>query len=397
MQADYIRKPQVYIQQDLFSSNDTIYSSLSSDLFFDTLIRWQFSEDIIYLVSKDMSYLLVSGYGVKISKKSERLVIKDSGKFVFELPFFKVRSIAVMSKGVALSSDLIEQFCRNDINLSFHDFGGKPYALMQPLSAPFIGNIKRLQILAQNSLRGLKIASQIARGKIINQQAVLKYFVKNLKPDTPQSFSKIQSVKNACAKMQVFCEKILQTASGETREDFEKSRSSVMGYEGTAARVYWQSVSEILSDKVAFSGRESKIPKDAVNTLLNYGYGILYSKIWNALILAGLDPYLGFLHSEQSGKPSLVFDMIEEFRAPVVDRTVIAYIALNRSVKIEQGLLSIETRQAFSEKILDRLTSSEYYEGKKIMLSDIILSQARKFTAHLESRSEEYEAYSFKW
>ena len=151
-----------------------------------------------------------------------------------------------------------------------------------------------------------------------------------------------------------------------------------------------------MAEKTDFEGRQQKVPTDAVNTLLNYGYGILYSQIWSAIILAGLDPYIGFLHTEQTGKPSLVFDLIEEFRAPIVDRTVIAFVMLNRNIKIEQGLLTVETRQAFSEKIIDRLSSTETYEGKKFEISDIILLQARKLINSITNK-EEYTPFSFKW
>ena len=57
-----------------------------------------------------------------------------------------------------------------------------------------------------------------------------------------------------------------------------------------------------------------------MNALLNYGYGILYSQVWSALTLAGLEPFAGFLHVDRPGKPSLVLDFIEEFRQPIVDQ-----------------------------------------------------------------------------
>jgi CRISPR-associated protein Cas1 len=152
-----------------------------------------------------------------------------------------------------------------------------------------------------------------------------------------------------------------------------------------------------LAQRVSFEGRQHSLPQDAVNALLNYGYGILYSKIWSALVFAGLDPYAGFLHKEQTGKPSLVFDMIEEFRAPIVDRTVIAFVMLNRNVSISGGLLTLETRQSFSEKILNRLTSLEYYKGKKVMINDILLIQAKSLADFIEEKTDAYAPFTFKW
>jgi CRISPR-associated protein Cas1 len=394
MNSDYIQMPQKIIQPDLFLSQDSIYAYIDPPLFQETLIRWQFSENIFYLVSKDLSYLLVSGYGVKLSKKSERLVIKEGTKSVYELPFFRLKNVAIMSKGVGFSSDLIENFTKNEIVLSFHDFSAKPYALIQSVKDLTHTNIKRKQILAQDNVISIDISKQIVAGKISNQIALLKYASKNLKADNPVHMPKITAVKNACSKIQKLLDEVINVSLEINASD---ARYIFMGYEGTSARLYWSAFASLISDKVDFLGRQSNIPKDVVNTLLNYGYGILYSKIWSSLIIAGLDPYLGFLHSEQSGKPSLVFDMIEEFRAPIIDRTVLSYIMLNRPIKIEHGLLNLETRHAFSEKILERLTSAEYYEGRKIMFSDIILSQAQKLVAFLENRTSKYVAFSFKW
>ena len=384
---DYIRAPEKFIQPDLFSVEDYVFSSLDFPLFLDTAIRWQFNENTYFLVSKDISFLLVSGFGARLSKKSERLIIKDFNKVVYEIPFFRLKNVAVLSKGVSLSSDLLEAFSKNNINLSFHDFSGRPYALLQSMHACQNVSLKRKQILAQNSQRGISLMKEIVCGKISNQNAVLKYAVKNLKPDDENSLNKISAVKKACAKNQTVYERCLSLSDYQT---FDEGRYKLMGYEGSASRIYWKTISIILAQRISFEGRQHGLPQDAVNALLNYGYGILYSKIWSALIFAGLDPYAGFLHKEQTGKPSLVFDMIEEFRAPIVDRTVIAFIMLSRNVSISGGLLTLETREAFSEKILNRLTSSEYYKGAKAMINDILLMQA-KCLADLSGEEEKWK------
>lgn len=394
MQPEYIRQPNRYVQQELFTTEDSIYYSLDFPLFFETVIKWQFNENSFFLVAKDFSYLLVSGFGVKLAKKSERLQIKENKKLIFELPFFRLHTVAIFSKGVSVSSDLLEQFVKNNINLSFHDYSGKPYALLQSMYAPQHINLKREQLLAQNSVVGNNLIVKFVTGKISNQISLLKYITKNLKPTNENNIKKINSAKYACSKMQECYDKVVSLINSN---DLQITRAKLMGYEGTSARIYWKSISALLAEKTDFDGRQQKLPTDAVNTLLNYGYGILYSQIWSAIILAGLDPYIGFLHVEQTGKPSLVFDLIEEFRAPIVDRTVIAFVMLNRNIKIEQGLLTLETRQAFSEKLIDRLSSTETYMGKKFVISDIILLQARRLINCITNKDEIYKPFSFKW
>jgi len=92
--------------------------------------------------------------------------------------------------------------------------------------------------------------------------------------------------------------------------------------------------------ELGWPGREGRGAHDPLNAAFNYGYGVLYGQVERALVLAGLDPYAGFIHVDRPGKPSLTLDLIEEFRAPVVDRTILGMV--NRGVAVEldgDGLL----------------------------------------------------------
>ncbi len=393
MEQDYIIRPQKYVQQELFDDKNTEYYS-EIPLFFDTFVNWQFNENLSFLVSKDFSYLFVSGFGVRLSKKSERLQIKEENKVVFELPFFKLQTVAIFSKGVGLSSDLIEEFIKNGISLSFHDYSGKPYAMLNSIYSSNNTLLKRKQMKIKDSVEENNLIIKMISGKIFNQISLLKYATKNLTTDTEQNILKINTTKNAIEQMTDNIGKILQL---KDNSDIQETKTKIMGYEGTCARIYWDTISILLVNKIKFLGRDHKIPTDMVNTLLNYGYGILYSQIWKAIILSGLDPYIGLLHTEQKGKPSLVFDLIEEFRAPIVDRAVISFIMSNRNIKIEQGFLSLSTRKSFSKKIIDRLSSRESYMGKKYKICDIILMQARKVVDYILQTNLNYKSFSFKW
>jgi CRISPR-associated protein Cas1 len=133
-----------------------------------------------------------------------------------------------------------------------------------------------------------------------------------------------------------------------------------------------------------------------VNSLLNYGYGILYSQIWGAVLNAGLEPFAGFLHVDRPGKPSLVLDMVEEFRQPVVDRTVIAYVNLGTNIGMRDGLLDADTRKNIGDKIVERLVATEMYKGKQYQIRSIIQMQARRLAGVLRGDGA-YKAFSFKW
>lgn len=374
--------------------SDYINPYSEENLLFDNLTRWEINEGIYWLASKDLSYLFVSGFGVSLSKKSERLVIRHQNKIIEEIPFFRLKNIVIFSNGVALSSDLISHCCKYNVSVSFHDYSSKPLALLHSYYSPAHGQLKYAQIDAKKSKIGVEIASDIIYGKISNQIALLKYASKNLKGNSV-ALSRADYVASKCEAMRNLADKCRHSLK-ET--DSLSAMQSIMGYEGTAARLYWQAFGRLIEDKANFGIREKgHIPEDGVNSLLNYGYGILYAKIWGAAILAGLDPYIGILHSDGTGNPALVFDLIEEFRSAVVDKTVIAYVRLGTHIELSKGLLDQQTRHAFSQKILERLTSRENYRGRKIMIGDIIMAQARHLADVFEKHEKSYKPFHIKW
>jgi len=96
------------------------------------------------------------------------------------------------------------------------------------------------------------------------------------------------------------------------------TRNSIMGHEGTAARLYFNALGNILPSKWKFFGRNRRPPRDPVNALLSLGYVMAGGEVRQAVQKRGLDPAIGFLHSPQSGRESLVLDILEPIR-PEVD------------------------------------------------------------------------------
>jgi CRISPR-associated protein Cas1 len=99
---------------------------------------------------------------------------------------------------------------------------------------------------------------------------------------------------------------------------------------------------------------------------------------------------------DRPGKPSLVLDLIEEFRQPVVDRAVIAHLNTGAPVKLTQGMLEPDTRKALVERVLERLQAAETYDGKRYQVRSIIQMQARRLASFLRGDGI-YKAFSFKW
>ena len=107
---------------------------------------------------------------------------------------------------------------------------------------------------------------------------------------------------------------------------------SLLGYEGTAAAAYFgvfdALLDESLGPEFSFATRNRRPPKDRVNAVLSFGYGMLYRDVLAAIIAVGLHPGIGFYHQPRSSAQTLALDIMEMFRVPLVDMPVIA--ALNR-------------------------------------------------------------------
>ncbi len=101
------------------------------------------------------------------------------------------------------------------------------------------------------------------------------------------------------------------------------SRDVLMGFEGDAARRYFSGLKLGFTGDIDFTGRARRPPPDPANALLSFGYVLLANALSNLLEARGFDPYLGFMHTVRSGRPSLALDLLEELRHPVVDRFVL--------------------------------------------------------------------------
>jgi len=141
------------------------------------------------------------------------------------------------------------------------------------------------------------------------------------------------------------------TAFGAQRPD---ERRGIAG-SGTAA--YSGVFGRLLTATFEFHGRVKRPPRDPVNALLSLGYTILINNLCSAASTVGMDPYVGFFHSSQYGKPALALDIAEEFRPVVVDSTVLTVIN-NRmldSDDFQDELGSVRLRDAARKKYLTAL------------------------------------------
>jgi len=333
--------------------------------------------------------VFVSNYGSFIGKKSERLVIKENGKVVSEYPFHDIEHVIVDSLGVSVSTDAILDCMKHGIPISFMTASGNPYAKLIPPTLTGTVATRREQLFAFRDGRSIELVKAFIDGKISNQINTVKYFAKYRKTASPAEYERIMQLVAAISETM----RELGKVKGNCIDDV---RGTLMSVEGRAGNLYWECIKLLTSGKITFPGREHRGALDPVNSMLNYGYAILAHQVETALTLAGLDPFGGFLHVDRPGKKSLVYDFVEEFRQPVVDRVVIAMINKGINIEIQDGMLGVESRRALSDRIGERLESTERFQAKKQRLKTIIQLQARRIATFLRGEAK-YKPFVCGW
>ena len=171
----------------------------------------------------------------------------------------------------------------------------------------------------------------------------------------------------------------------------------LMGYESQTAISYWDYVRELLEDdEIDFEHREHKGAQDLFNSMLNYGYAILYAKVWQALLGAKLNPFDSFIHTRKDNKPTLVYDMVEIFRSQVVDRVAISLVQKGYDLDMKNQLLTDETRILLVKSIMERLARYEKYQGAETKMEVIIQKQASLLASAISGESK-FKPYIAKW
>lgn len=148
----------------------------------------------------------------------------------------------------------------------------------------------------------------IIRGKLLNSKQLLIRF-------------------NRKRKRVAVTEAIEGITSDLAALELHRTVDQLRGYEGIGAARYFPAWGELITNsEFSFNKRVRHPPTDPVNALLSFGYTILHNNVLSLIIAEGLSPYFGNLHYGEDRKPYLAFDLIEEFRSPIVDSLVLRVI-----------------------------------------------------------------------
>ncbi|GAY26343.1 CRISPR-associated endonuclease Cas1 [Desulfurococcaceae archaeon AG1] len=318
-----------------------------------------------------MRTLVVSEYGVKISAKNGSLVIATKNKKIRVSPA-DIDQILIITGGASITSRAVRLAITHGIDIVFINTRGEPWARIYMPTPTATTSSRRAQYEAIYNGDAREIARSIVEAKLKNQAGLLKSLKrKGYIEGTPH-----REIELLIPQLDT--------------EDPVK-------VEAEAAHIYWQSIAQALPKSIGFEGRNHDSP-DPFNLSLNYSYAILYSECWKALVIAGLDPYAGYIHKDRSGKESLVYDFSEMFKPSVVDRALIEIFRRGYRPRISEGLIERADRAELAKAVAESLERVVREEGdhnpKK--LSQALRAAAIRLASSLRERTR-YRGFVEVW
>lgn len=235
-----------------------------------------------------------------------------------------------------------------------------------------------------DAARVVDLARRIVAGKIANHVTLLLRHRRRHGGGDPQ--------RRAIVAMRALARRV------EMAETLDEAR----GFEGAAQAAYFGVFDGLIrADGFAFEGRNRRPPLDPVNALLSLGYTLLATAVHGSVGEVGLDPYLGALHGAQTGRPSLVLDLMEEWRAPLVDALVLAAIN-KRSLRPgdfeevgpgEPVIIRRDGVRWFVTLFERRLAAQVTYRERRLTYRQVLVEQARLLARLLRGEEEAYEPF----
>lgn len=324
--------------------------------------------------------LVINTFGTSLSRDNEafQIVHKDGKQRV---PAQGIKSIQI-SRGAQITSDAVLLAIENEIEVLFMDRTGKPIGRIWSPKYGSISTIRKGQLAFSFSNEAVKWIRDLIRQKIENQQALLIM----MKADDDATQRKVQ---RAIRRLDDYGAKISQL-EGDIVSDIA---ANLRGWEGVASNIYFEALNMFIPEHYKFAKRSQHPAMDVVNSLLNYGYGLLYAKIEGALIRAGIDPYIGVFHRDDYNRPVLVYDVIELYRV-WIDYVVVSLVAQE---VVTDDYYSVREDGSYWLEGLGRrvlIQSVNDYFGEIITVSGVSRSRENQIALYAQNLAQKFKKFN---
>lgn len=279
-------------------------------------------------MKKLLNVLYINTPDTYLALEGEDILIKREDKVAMRLPLLNLENIVCFGY-LGASPALMGACADHNIGLCFLSPRGH---FLARITGKVKGNVllrKKQYQVSENEEESVKIAASFLIGKISNCRRVIDRAIRD-----HSLLVDIDFLNHSSAALK----EIIRAVSES------KSIPDLMGFEGSAAKIYFSTFDQfILQQKESFhfDERSRRPPLDNLNALLSYLYTLLTFEVSSALETVGLDPYVGFLHQDRPGRPSLALDLMEELRPVFADRLALSLI--NRRQISGEGFVEKES------------------------------------------------------
>jgi CRISP-associated protein Cas1 len=320
-------------------------------------------------------------YDSFIGKTDERLTVKADKKKLLDIPLIKIDGIVILGRAT-ISPEIVNELLTRNIPLSFLSATGRYRGCLKPELTKNIF-VRKAQWLASGETEtSIHLVRGFVRGKLKNYRNLLL----RRRREYPEL-----DLDTGITKLEQAIESI----------DPTNKIDSLRGLEGAGSAAYFGCFDRLIQNpNFNFKSRVRRPPTDPVNSLLSLGYSLLRHDVQSAVNIVGFDPYLGYLHYQRYGRPSLALDLMEEFRPLIVDAMVLntinkkllspddftsepisnAVSLTKEGLKIFLRLYEQKKQSKFKHPVLKRqCTYQEAFEIQARLLAKYLMSETDKY------------------
>ncbi|MGA9398420.1 MAG: type I-C CRISPR-associated endonuclease Cas1c [Anaerolineaceae bacterium] len=285
-----------------------------------------------------------------LSLDGENVVIKNEETVSMRLPLHNLENIVCFSY-LGVSPALMGACAERNVGLCFLTPNGR---FLARISGKIKGNVllrKRQYEVSENGETSLPIAASFLLGKVANCRKVIERALRD-----HAMLVDVQTLTQASAFLKETLTTITQC----------KTIGELMAFEGSAAKIYFGVFDQLIlqqREDFTFNDRSRRPPLDKMNSLLSFLYVLLTNEVASALEGVGLDPYVGFLHQDRPGRPSLALDLMEELRPVFADRLALSLV--NRKQVIGKGFTQKESGGILMDDDTRKTVLTAWQERKK--------------------------------
>ncbi len=314
--------------------------------------------------------------GLQLSKRGGTFVIAKHGAVIQKIPAAQLEGIVVCDAAQITSQAMVACLQRG-IPLTWISSRGACFGRLESTSCSHILQHQQ-QLQCQHTPFSLAMGRKVIQGKIHNQITLLRRYQRNV----PEA-----GIARTIHVMKAVGQKVGKAADSQ----------HIMGYEGLAARLYFAALGSMMEPALYARSRSMRPPRAPFNSLISFGYTLVFYELYTALLQCGLHPYIGFLHALRNDHPALASDLLEEWRPVLIDSLALSLLRRGEMTAEDfEGTpqtgvyLTAGSRKKFLCAYEQKMNQCHQYGGAARSFRHTLRHQAKRYYQAVMTRDASY-------